>query len=192
MFDAKKKYAEFLLMNREMQLEFIYAMKFVKDAEFVLPVMNYLSSKPIEEYSFGLVKSMMDAVLSGKDGELPCILSESEETKEEYSMDKILRLEAWKVLRTFESITDTILTFMAAESEMLQPIFPNKYKAQSEQINFEMFDAHFMQRDSLAGGDILKYDEVDKLPYSLCIAKLTLDQKRDNLQELVLKQSTKG
>ena len=192
MFDAKKKYAEFLLMNREMQLEFIYAMKFVKDAEFVLPVMNYLSSNPIEEYSFGLVKSMMDAVLSGKEGELLCILSESDETKEEYSMDKILRLEAWKVLRTFESITDTILTFMAAESEMLQPIFPNKYKAQSEQINFEMFDAHFMQRDSLAGGDILKYDEVDKLPYSLCIAKLTLDQKRDNLQELVLKQSTKS
>lgn len=192
MFDAKKKYAEFLLMNREMQLEFIYAMKFVKDAEFVLPVMNYLSSKSIEEYSFGLVKSMMDAVVSGKDGELMCILSESDETKEEYSMDKILRLEAWKVLRTFESITDTILTFIAAESEMLQPIFPNKYKAQSEQINFEMFDAHFMQRDSLAGGDILKYDEVDKLPYSLCIAKLTLDQKRDNLQELVLKQSTKS
>lgn len=192
MFDAKKKYAEFLLMNREMQLEFIYAMKFVKDAEFVIPVMNYLSSKPIEEYSFGLVKSMMDAVVSGKDGELMCILSESDETKEEYSMDKILRLEAWKVLRTFESITDTILTFIAAESEMLQPIFPNKYKAQSEQINFEMFDAHFLQRDSLAGGDILKYDEVDKLPYSLCIAKLTLDQKRDNLQELVLKQSTKS
>lgn len=192
MFDAKKKYAEFLLMNREMQLEFIYAMKFVKDAEFVLPVMNYLSLKPIESYSFGLVKSMMDAVLSGNDGELPCLLSESDETKEEYSMDKILRLEAWKVLRTFESITDTILTFIAAESEMLQPIFPNKYKAQSEQINFEMFDAHFLQRDSLAGGDILKYDEVDKLPYSLCIAKLTLDQKRDNLQELVLKQSTKS
>lgn len=192
MFDAKKKYAEFLLMNRDMQLEFIYAMKFVKDAEFVLPVMNYLSDKAIEEYSFGIVKSMMDAVVSGKEGELLCILSESDETKEEYSMDKILRLEAWKVLRTFESITDTILTFMAAESEMLQPIFPNKYKAQSEQINFEMFDAHFMQRDSLAGGDILKYDEVDKLPYSLCIAKLTLDQKRDNLQELVLKQSTKG
>lgn len=192
MFDAKKKYAEFLLMNREMQLEFIYAMKFVKDAEFVLPVMNYLSSKPIEEYSFGLVKSMMDAVVSGKDGELMCILSESDETEKEYSTDKILRLEAWKVLRTFESITDTILTFIAAESEMLQPIFPNKYKAQSEQINFEMFDAHFLQRDSLAGGDILKYDEVDRLPYSLCIAKLTLDQKRDNLQELVLKQSTKS
>ena len=192
MFDAKKKYAEFLLMDREMQLEFIYAMKFVKDAEFVLPVMNYLSSKPIEEYSFGLVKSMMDAVVSGKDGELMCILSESYETEEEYSMDRILRLEAWKVLRTFESITETILTFIAAESEMLQPIFPNKYKAQSEQINFEMFDAHFLQRDSLAGGDILKYDEVDKLPYSLCIAKLTLDQKRDNLQELVLKQSTKS
>lgn len=192
MFDAKKKYAEFLLMGKEMQLEFIYAMKFVKDSEFVLPVMNYLSSKPIENYSFGLVKSMMDAVLSGNDGELPCLLSESEETYEEYSMDRILRLEAWKVLRTFESITETILTFIAAESEMLQPIFPNKYKAQSEQINFEMFDAHFMQRDSLAGGDILKYDEVDKLPYSLCIAKLTLDQKRDNLQELVLKQSTKS
>lgn len=187
LFNTDMKYAEFLLLNQGDRLEFIYGMRFLKDVDILLPANNYVSDKPIEELSFGTVKQLMECFESGED----CLmfLCGHPETCDDYSLEKMLRLPAWKVLRTAEFLNDTVESFIQAESEMLSSIFPNKYKAQTEQIGFDMFSAHFIQRDSLAGGDVLKYDEVDKLPYSMCLAKLTLDQKRSNLQDLVMQTS---
>ena len=40
----------------------------------------------------------------------------------------------------------------------------------------------FIQFDKLAGGDILKYDEVRKVPYGTCFTKLLLDAETNEFQ----------
>jgi len=41
----------------------------------------------------------------------------------------------------------------------------------------------FPQFDSLAGGDVLKYEQIEKLPYSICFTKLMLEAERAEYNE---------
>jgi len=44
----------------------------------------------------------------------------------------------------------------------------------------------FLQFDKLAGGDILKIDEVRKLPYSICFTKLLLEAERTEFEKRLI------
>lgn len=56
---------------------------------------------------------------------------------------------------------------------------------QQKAANIDRFSSYgaFLQFDSLAGGDLTKFEVIKKLPYSLCFAKLKLEADRAEFQQ---------
>lgn len=65
------------------------------------------------------------------------------------------------------------------------------YKPDSQEVaaginDFSKFGS-FLQFEKLAGGDILKIDEVKKLPYDICFTKLYLDSEKSQFEKRLMK-----
>ena len=77
-------------------------------------------------------------------------------------------------------IKDQIETINNIESDYLGHAPTPEQKA----ANIDRFNSYgpFLQFDALAGGDLLKIDEIKKLPYSVCFTKLKLEADRAEFQ----------
>lgn len=73
-------------------------------------------------------------------------------------------------------LKDAIESVNKIESEQLGSL-PSEDEKRAGIENFAKYRA-FPQFDALAGGDLLKQKEIEKLPYSLCFTKLMLENER--------------
>jgi len=61
--------------------------------------------------------------------------------------------------------------------------------AEEQRAGVERFEKYrsFLQFDALTGGDILKYEQLRKVPYSKCLMKLMLEADRAEFNERLMK-----
>ena len=150
---------------------------------------DYFSSIPLEEREFEFVKEMMQYFDDGKFDEIVKMLF----GLPEYDVKTISMAPAWKVIVTLKFITGKIAKLSTIENKMLTPLNPDgKYDDYLAQVDFSMFNTEYIQVRDLAGGDILKFDEIRKLPYNKCLVELIYKQKQSDLDNLIMKSTNTG
>lgn len=171
-------YAQFLSMKEKYRQFYIYNLEFIKDSDLLYPVKDWFGELDISSLTFGEVKELMenrdDASVLWK------------KVCEHYSEEDMLKAPAFKVLLTFRKLNEDIDDLIRYESELLASKVPGKYNSEVDSVDFTCFNNWFMQRDSLAGGDVTKYDSVDRLPYRTCFMKLLLDIKNNDVEKLII------
>lgn len=178
----KISYKQFIQLKEKYQSFYLYNLKFMKDSDLLYPIKDYIGTLDVSSLSFKEVKDFMDAINNQED--FWNLLT----SYEEYKIDNIINLPAYKVLYTFNKIQNDIVDLMQYEAELLQSKIPSTYSVETDTIDFSMFNSYFIQRDSLAKGDITKYKEVDSIPYKTAFIKLLFDTKNSDLEKMILKK----
>lgn len=178
----KISYKQFIQLKEKYQSFYLYNLKFMKDSDLLYPIKDYIGKLDISSLTFREVKEFMDAVNNQE--ELWNLIT----SYEDYKIDNIINLPAYKVLYTFNKIQNDIVDLMQYEAELLQSKTPSTYSAETDMVDFSMFNSYFIQRDSLAKGDITKYKEVDSIPYKTAFLKLLFDTKNSDLEKMILKK----
>ena len=176
------KYSEFLQLKEEYRSTFFFLLDYEKEADMKYPVKDYFTEVPISERSFGEVKEMMEAIQNSN----MVYFTEIVLTFPEFDEKKILDELAYKFFRTIENYVEQVKNLIRYENELLASRVPNKHAGLVDQIDFSEFGSHYIQRDTLADGNILRYDEIDKLPYNKCFLKLLYNIKTDDVQKLAM------
>ena len=98
----------------------------------------------------------------------------------------ILQLDAHIFFGTFNGIQKSILEITDIENNALghQPS-ADELIASEEVGGFESF-GYLPELDKLAGGDLLKYDEIRKLKWSDCFAKLAYESRQSRYQNKMM------
>lgn len=178
----KISYKQFIQLKEKYQSFYLYNLKFMKDSDLLYPIKDYIGKLDISSLTFREVKEFMDAVNNQE--ELWNLIT----SYEDYKIDNIINLPAYKVLYTFNKIQNDIVDLMQYEAELLQSKIPSTYSAETDMVDFSMFNSYFIQRDSLAKGDITKYKEIDSLSYKTAFLKLLFDTKNSDLEKMILKK----
>lgn len=171
-------YSQYMNLSEEDRYEYDFKLQFMLNRP---ENKNYLVDKDFMEEDFGLVKELQYLY---DNNYMDCI----EYYISYHNLDKAIpERYAWEVIITFEYIYESIGVTIRNESEQLTG-GENKYSHIYSMVDFSMFDSHFCQRDSLANGDITKYDEIDKQPYSRCFSKLLYIHKNNLFEQMLVKQ----
>lgn len=178
----KISYKQFIQLKEKYQSFYLYNLKFMKDSDLLYPIKDYIGSIDISSLTFKEVKEFMDAINDQE--EFWKLLT----AYDDYKIEKIINLPAYKVIYTFTKIQNDIVDLIKYETELLQPKIPSTYSAETDSVDFSMFNSYFIQRDSLAKGDITKYSTVDSLPYKTAFLKLLFDTKSSDLEKMILKK----
>ncbi len=152
------------------------------DNERVNYVLTYGEFKPVDlfkigdiiEREFGLVKDVQEAFNYGS------------LTFEKYL--KIMVEYSFTSEKTFynTSVYDikSSLVFLTNEIEKINELetesLGRESSAEEKQADSDRFQKYrsFMQFDSLCGGDILKFEQMKKVPYLICFTKMMLEADR--------------
>lgn len=153
----------------------------------VFEMKDWFSDTPLESRSFETVKSLMEAV---KDKDVTKFI-ELIYAIDDYSLENMKTECAYKAILTLRYLYEHTEKLIDIETEMLTSLAGNKYGAQIEQVDFSMFTEEWMQLKSLSDGDITKFDSIRKLPYESCLVDLIYRQKKSDLEEMILKSTTK-
>lgn len=149
---------------------------------------DYFSNIPLEGREFGFVKGLMQYFIDGRFDDLMKELF----SLPDYDETKVLSAPAWKVILTLKYIATKLNNLLLVESKMLTPMVNDgKYDDFIAQVDFSMFNTEYNQVRELAKGDILKFDEIRKLPYDKCIVELIYIQKQNDLDKLIMKSNRK-
>ena len=176
------KYSVFLQLKEEYKSTFFFLLDYEKEADMKYPVKDYFTDVPISDRSFGDVKEMMDAIQNNNMVYFTEIVLKFPEFDEKKVLDEL----AYKFIRTIENYVEQVKNLIRYENELLISRVPNKHSGLVDQIDFSEFGSHFLHRDSLADGDILKYDDIDKLPYNKCFLKLLYNRKQSDFEQLAM------
>lgn len=176
------KYSEFLQLKEEYKSTFFFLLDYEKEADMKYPLKDYFTEAPISERSFGDVKELMAAIQNNNMVYFTEIVLKFQEFDEKKVLDEL----AYKFIRTIQFYVNEINKLSSYENELLISRVPNKHAGLVDQIDFSEFGSHFLQRDSLADGDILKYDDIDKLPYTKCFLKLLYNRKQSDFEQLAM------
>ena len=178
----KISYKQFIQLKEKYQSFYLYNLKFMKDSDLLYTIKDYIGSIDISSLSFKEVKEFMDAINNQE--ELWNLIT----SYDDYKIEKIINLPAYKVIYTFNKIQNDIVDLMKYEAELLQSKIPSTYSAETDMVDFSMFNSYFIQRDALAKGDITKYKEVDSIPYKTAFLKLLFDTKNSDLEKMILRK----
>lgn len=176
------KYSKFLQLKEEYKGTFFFLLDYEKESDMKYPIRDYFTEIPISERSFGEVKEMMSAIQNNNMVYFTEIVLKFPEFDEKKVLDEL----AYKFIRTIQFYVNEINKLIRYENELLVSRVPNKHAGLVDQIDFSEFGSHYIQRDTLADGNILRYDEIDKLSYSKCFLKLLYNIKTDDVQKLAM------
>ena len=98
----------------------------------------------------------------------------------------ILQLDAHVFFGTFNGIQKSILEITEIENNALGHTPTGDEMIASEEVGgFESF-GYLPELDRLAGGDVLKYDEIKKMKWADCFAKLAYDSRQNRYQNKLM------
>lgn len=174
-------YAEYALLSEDDRFGYDFQVQYGNLAR-----KDYFSSLSLEKRPFGVVKELMSSL---KKGDLEALVT-SVTNIEDYAIDVIVKEPAYKFIITLEIIIEKLKSLMEMEKTMLTPSVQGKdYSSQLEQVDFSMFSTEYVQTRELANNDILKFEEVRKIPYEECFVELLYRQKQDDFEKLIVQQA---
>jgi len=136
---------------------------------------------PFVDLPFGFVKDIQYHIVYSKDG-LTWYLFFEEISK--LKQVKLIDLADYSIF----SIHKAVLYFrdqVGVINDMESNYLGHAATAEERQAGIDRFSSYgpFLQYDRLAGGDLLKFEEIKKLPYSVCFTKLKLDADNAEYQQ---------
>jgi hypothetical protein len=150
-----------------------YALRYSKiDPEDVLNIGS------LKNYSFGFVKDMQYYVSSGITWE---DFIEAMTKITDYTAKDLSKLSIFKLKKSILYIIEEVKKINKMESDYLG----HDVSIEEEQADIGRFNEYgpFIQFDKLAGGDVLKYDQIKELNYELCFTKLKLENDMSQYME---------
>lgn len=178
-------YGLYITLPEEKKRDYLFLVDFCKFDGEKLKEDDYIYEKPLSELQWGKVKTFMSLYIAGDTGGI------MKEIMQEEGMDRILNMEAWKVVLSFRKMLRDIESLINIENNTLVSQFPSDFGGLIEQVDFSMFSQEYIQLNDLAGGDITKFEEIRKMPYKDCFVQLLYIFKNNEFQKLVTKSMTK-
>lgn len=157
--------------NLEDRTAYDYALKYGK-----LPPCDFLGLGSFLERPFGFVKDMQYLATSST-GLTWSGFFEQLEKLLKISFDKLTDKSLFELYQTRLYCVEEIEKINKTESESLGHS-PTPEESAAGLERFAEYKA-FIQYDALAAGDLTRFEEIEKLPYSLCFTKLKLEADRD-------------
>lgn len=180
MIHINSTYEDYVRLSEEQQQDYIFLMDYGTFNGEKLIKSNYLSDKPLQDYSWEFVKTLMR--MYGGGDIRGCIMYLFEHA----GWADYMSTEAWKVILSIRTVIGEIEKLIRIEDSSLTSIFPAEHTAQMEQVDFSMFDQEYFQLNDLAGGDITKFEAIKKLPYKDCFVQLLYIFKNNEFQKSVM------
>lgn len=136
---------------------------------------------PFMDRSFGFVKDIQYYFVYDKKGFTWPVFFEEVEKATGESYKSLVNRSIFELQKAILYFKEQIEIINDMESEYLGHA-PTGDQIAAGINDFGAYGA-FLQFDKLAGGDLLKYEEVKKLDYSFCFTKLKLEADRDGYTE---------
>ena len=161
------KLVEFIALTHEEAEQYIFALTYSKEAE----PRDVLQFGDITKKTFGEVKDWQYIVTK------PDAI---EQTIKNIGYESIKLLSVFDFFAGYRYICSEVERVNIIENELLS------YEPTPEEIEagLDVFGkfSPILQIDSLAGGDILRYNDVRNIPYEDGLTKLALDKERNDYQ----------
>ena len=186
MTDIHITYGEYINLSEEKQQDYVFLMDYGKFNGEKLVKANYMSDKPLQDYSWEFVKTLMRMYGSGDVYGCVAYIFEHAEWGD------YMQVEAWKVILSIRVMLDEIEKLIRIENNSLTSQFPSEHLMQMEQVDFSMFDQEYFQLNDLAGGDITKFEMIKNLPYKDCFVQLLYIFKNNEFEKAVMKSTTRS
>lgn len=186
MTDIHITYGEYINLSEEKQQDYVFLMDYGKFNGEKLVKANYMSGKPLQDYSWEFVKTLMRMYGSGD--VYGCV----QYMFEQAGWNDYIQTEAWKVILSVRVMLDDIDKLIRIENNSLTSQFPSEYVSQMEQVDFSAFDQEYFQLNDLAGGDITKFEMIKNLPYKDCFVQLLYIFKNNEFEKAVMKSTVKS
>lgn len=179
-------YGEYITLPEEKQQDYVFLMDYGKFNGEKLVKANYMSDKPLQDYSWEFVKTLMR--MYGGGDIYGCV----EYLFEHAGWGDYMQTEAWKVILSVRMVLDEIEKLIRIENNSLTSQFFAEHLMQMEQVDFSMFDQEYFQLNDLAGGDITKFEMIKNLQYKAAFVQLLYIFKNNEFEKAVMKSTTKS
>ena len=158
--------AEYIALDDSTEYDF--ALRYAEEAQ-AKDVMHFgdMTTKP-----FGLVKDYQ--YIFSKPNSLSKFVTK-------YGAKKLQGLSVFKFFAFFRYMVEQVERINKIENSLLSH-YPSEDELAAGMDRFGKYSP-ILQVDSLAGGDILKYEKIRQLTYSDCLTKLALDKERNDYQK---------
>lgn len=185
MTDIHITYGQYIRLSEEQQQDYVFLMDYGKFNGEKLVKANYMSDKPLQDYSWEFVKILMRMYGSGD--VYGCVAYIFEHA----GWGDYMQTEAWKVILSVRVMLEDIEKLIHIENNSLTSQFPPEHLMQMEQVDFSMFDQEYFQLNDLAGGDITKFETIKNLQYKECFVQLLYIFKNNEFEKAVMKSTTR-